>query len=287
MTEVNAHMHNSGLAMGQPGLGEIEGLQGLKPTERLFIEKTLLHFYPRLKHFDLPPKKWLNGPLIPDFIVRHTDRRLRRIVEIGCGDGVFSNILSLLFPEIEIIGIDPDRDKIAAARATIGYRQNLKFICANASILVEIPCDRIVYNHCLSRQNSIFAFKKLLLKTSHWLVDEGDFIIKESPLALLQNLSLMKELFPTLRDKRSVSACLRVLLNDLGYPNPLISHSPGLMGWPSEIYCRVSRGLMLHGAISQPGRAAVSEWEDWGEQSDDSLLHFLFSNSGDLGKELF
>src|SRR5689334_16533081 len=56
---------------------------GLKPTERLFIEKTLIQMYPRLQGHDLAPWKWLNGPLIPDFIMAHTDPDLRRIVEIG------------------------------------------------------------------------------------------------------------------------------------------------------------------------------------------------------------
>jgi hypothetical protein len=287
MTDVSMQTYHQAVAAGMVFDGEIDGTEGLQPTERLFIERTLLHLYPRLKNYDLIPWKWINGPLIPDFIVRHTGKNLRRIVEINCGDGLFSNILSLLYPDIEIIGIDPDREKIAAARATIGYRQNLKFIHANAAILAEIPCDRIIYNHCLSKLNSVFAFKKLMMKTSRWLVDEGDFIIKESPFSLVQNLSLMKELFPLLRETRSLAACLRTILAELGYPNPMISQSPGLLGWPSELFCRGARGLMLNGSPVAAGRQRVTEWEDWGEQSDDSLLGFLFANGQtDFSKEL-
>jgi len=295
MSDVSANAYGQGFPAGFAASSEIasaeingviQGIHGLQPTERLFIERTLLHLYPRLKNYDLIPWKWFNGPLIPDFIVRHTDKRLRRIVEINCGDGVFSNILSLLFPDIEIIGIDPDRQKIAAARATIGYRRNLKFINANAAILVEIPCDRIVYNHCLSSQKSIFAFKKLLMKTSHWLVDEGDFIIKESPMSLLQNWSLMKELLPLWREKGSLSGCLRSILNELGYQNPLLSQSPGVLGWPSEIFCRGAQGLMLTGVSVSTARQRVAEWEDWGEQSDDSLLGYLFNGQAELGSDL-
>ena len=261
---------------------------GLKPTERLFIEKALLHMYPRLKHYDLPPWKWLNGPLIPDFIVRHTDARLRRIIEIGCGDGVFTNVLSLLFPNIEIIGIDTDADKIRAARATIGHRQNLKFICANATVLVEIPCDRIIYNHCLSSQNSLYAFKKLILKTSQWLVDEGDYLIKESPFAVAKNFALMQELLPLWWEKKSLSACLRAMLSELGYHNPLLFQSPGGLGLPSEIFCQASRGMVLTGTLSNNvKRVAAGEWQDWNAQSDDSLLQFLFShNRPDFVREL-
>lgn len=287
MTDVSLQTYIDRFTAGQVINQETQSIRGLQPTERLFIERALLHMYPRLKHFDLIPWKWLNGPLIPDFIVRHTDPQLRRIVEIGCGDGAFSNMLSLLFPEIEIIGIDTDRQNIATARATIGHRQNLKFICANAAVLVEIPCDRIIYNHCLSRQGSVYAFKKLVMKTSQWLVDEGDYIVKESPLKLVQNLGLMKELWPLLREKKGFSACLRGMMGELGYANPLIFQSAGLLGLPSEIFAQATRGLMLTGLPAQIARNSVGEWQDWGEQSDDSLLGFLFSKSGaDFSKEL-
>src|SRR5690606_29298977 len=110
----------------------------------------------------LIPWKWFNPPLIPEAVLQFANPGLRRIVEVGCGDGLLSNTLSLLFPEVEIIGIDSNREAIAYARQTIGYRQNLKFVCANAQVLAEIPCDRIIYSHCLSRQSSLYAFKKLV-----------------------------------------------------------------------------------------------------------------------------
>lgn len=285
------------------------GSYGLKPTERLFIEKTLIQMYPRLQRHDLIPWKWFQGPLIPDFIVRNTDPYLRRIVEIGCGDGVFSNILSLLFPDIEIIGIDTDRDKIAYARSTIGYRQNVKFICANATVLADIPCDRIIYNHCLSRLRSSYAFKKLLVKTSQWIVDEGDFIVKESPFSILNSIALLKEFFPKLRDTNDWAVMVRSLLAEIGYPNPLIYQSQGLPGMPpSEIFYRASKALILTAMLAAPGaenpdlvtpgliaqetavqrpRQAVAEWQDWGDQSNDSLVGFLFSNAqADFSREL-
>lgn len=264
------------------------GAAGLKPAERLFVEKTLLQIYPRLQRRDMIPWKWFQGPLMPDFIMANTNPGLRRIVEIGCGDGVFSNILSLLFPDIEIIGIDPDREKIAYARSTIGYRRNIKFICANAAVLAEIPCDRIIYNRCLSRTGNIYAFKKLVLKTSQWIVDEGDLLVKESPFAIVNRLSLMKELFPYLRRQRSLAACIRTLLAEIGYPIPTIYNVQGVAGIPSEIVYRAPRALILP---EMTGKAASSqtgaEWKDWGDTTNDSLVTFLFSQTeADLSREL-
>jgi SAM-dependent methyltransferase len=271
--------------METPGFADPSAMgltsSGLKTTERLLIEKTLIQMYPRLQRHDLAPWKWLNGPLIPNFIVSHTAPDLRRIVEIGCGDGVFSNVLSLLFPDIEIIGIDTDRENIAYARSTIGYRRNVKFICANATVLAEIPCDRIIYNRCLSQANSVYAFKKLVLKTSEWIVDEGDFIIKESPFALFGNPALLKALLPVVWKHKDLSACIRTILGDIGYLNPVIYQSQGTMGLPSELFYQVPRQLMptdlAGGGLI---RRTAAEWQDdWGAQSNDSLVTFLFSNA--------
>jgi SAM-dependent methyltransferase len=287
MTISGTAIIQNGLETGERDEGAAGGSFVLNPAERLFIEKTLLQMYPYLQRRELVPWKWLNGPLIPDFIAAHTDPRLRRIVEIGCGDGVLSNVLSLLFPNIEIIGIDSDREKIAYARSTIGYRRNIKFICANATILAEIPCDRIIYNRCLSRVGNVYAFKKLIMKTSQWLVDEGDLLIKESPWAIGTKLSLMKELFPQLWQKRSIEACVRTLLAEIGYPNPTIYNSPGLLGIPSEIAYRMSRGLILTDLMSKPGQERAGEWKDWTDASNDSLVTFLFSNAqADFTREL-
>ncbi len=264
----------------------------VKPTERLLIEKTLMQMYPRLQMYDLVPWKWLNGPLIPDFLVRQADAGLRRIVEIGCGDGVFTNLLALLYPDVEIIGIDTDAGKIADARATVSYRQNLKFVQANAAVLTDIPCDRIIYNNCLSRLENTYAFKKLILKTSQWLVDEGDFLIKESPFSVLTSSALVQELLPRFRQKGSLEACIRQLLSEIGYSPTSVHQSKGLLGIPSQLYMPVFKqgGALLPELPviqRQPVTQTVQEWQDFGEQSNDSLLGFLFSEERyDFAKEL-
>jgi SAM-dependent methyltransferase len=264
-------------------------LPGLKPTERLFIEKTLMRMYPRLQHQDLPPWKWLKGPLIPDFLVRNTSPQTRRIVEIGCGDGVFTNILAMLFPDIEVIGIDPDPHKIAYARTTISFRQNLKFICGNATVMTVIPCDRIIYNNCLSTLQNPFAFKKLLMKTTEWLVNEGDFIVKESPLQMLLRPTLLKAIYPQWRQSRSLDACLRKMLVEIGYANPILFPSKGIAGISAELFYHSSLNLQLQSICEPSARQEAREWEDPNptDESTHSVLGFLFSEAEtDLSREL-
>lgn len=206
----------------------------------LFIKKTLLRMYPRLQHADSALGQWLNGPLIPDFLVWNTLPDTRRIVEIGCGDGVFSNILSLLFPNIEVIGLDTDPDKIAYARTTINFRENLKFVCGYAGFMTEIPCDRIIYSHCLATLKNPAAFKKLILKTSPWLVAEGDFLVRESPLQLLLNPVFLKSLTTGSNRLEGPANLPKRLLAEIGYSNPLIFQAGGLPGLPPQVFYQMS-----------------------------------------------
>jgi SAM-dependent methyltransferase len=263
---------------------EAPQMSGLKPTERLFIEKTLIRMYPRLQCYDLPVWNWLNGSLIPDFIVKNTHTDTRRIVEIGCGDGVFSNILSLLFPNVEIISMDPNPHHIAYARTTVGFRQNLKFICGNAAVMSEIPCDRIIYNNRLAALGNTYAFKKLIMKTSAWLVEEGDFIVKESPLNLLRKPALLKALYPLLRRNWDMEACIRQQLADIGFFYPNVFQGKALLpGLPNEVFYQLPYQLPRQftlPAIGAPARTeTISEWHDNGDESTHSVLGFLFAEA--------
>jgi len=64
----------------------------------------------------------------------------RKLVDLGCGNGLFALFLARLYPQMEIIGADIDVRKIEAARAmaaTAGLA-NLSFIQADVSSL-DIP----------------------------------------------------------------------------------------------------------------------------------------------------
>lgn len=50
-----------------------------------------------------------------------------KIIDLGCGNGLFSNILRLNSPEREIIGIDLDKKKIRTAQKTQKDRSGIEF----------------------------------------------------------------------------------------------------------------------------------------------------------------
>lgn len=65
------------------------------------------------------------------------------IVDLGCGHGLFANLMALRSPGRFVTGIDLDPEKILVASKTIGNRGNIDFI-AGDFFTAEIPeCDVI------------------------------------------------------------------------------------------------------------------------------------------------
>lgn len=66
-----------------------------------------------------------------------------KIVDLGCGHGLFANLMALRSPRRRVTGIDLVPGKIEVARETIGSRGNIDFICADI-FETDIPeCDTI------------------------------------------------------------------------------------------------------------------------------------------------
>lgn len=60
------------------------------------------------------------------------------ILDIGCGNGGFTNFLSIKSSERVVLGIDHSRKRIKSANKTVGKRKNIKFILGDA-ITVKQP----------------------------------------------------------------------------------------------------------------------------------------------------
>lgn len=62
-----------------------------------------------------------------------------RLLDIGCGHGLLTNLLALGSPARDVLGIDIDRDKVAAARRSTHGRNNVRFEVAAAQDAPEGP----------------------------------------------------------------------------------------------------------------------------------------------------
>ncbi len=56
-----------------------------------------------------------------------------KLLDLGCGHGLVSNLLSLGSSEREVIGIDIAEEKVEAAQRTVGTRSNVRFLVADAT----------------------------------------------------------------------------------------------------------------------------------------------------------
>jgi cyclopropane fatty-acyl-phospholipid synthase-like methyltransferase len=59
-------------------------------------------------------------------VAQHLPRE-GRLLEVGCGHGVFSNLAALSRPDLDVLGIDPAAEKVSWAQASVRGRGNIRF----------------------------------------------------------------------------------------------------------------------------------------------------------------
>ncbi len=78
-------------------------------------------------------------PFVEQYVPRHGF-----IVDLGCGQGLFSNLLKEVSPQRRVLGIDVDARKIEIARRTIQGREGLRFEVGDITAAPPPRCDAIV-----------------------------------------------------------------------------------------------------------------------------------------------
>lgn len=64
-----------------------------------------------------------------------------RLLEVGCGHGLFANECALRYPGLQVLGVDPAPGKIAAAQATLRGRANVGFRLGRLEDVAERDFD--------------------------------------------------------------------------------------------------------------------------------------------------
>ena len=86
--------------------------------------------------------RWLSCPFDP---VVDVLPRTGRVLEVGCGHGLFSTYLAARSPQLTVHGVDIDQDKIAVARGTVGGPADHRTFEASTSGEVPAgPWDAVV-----------------------------------------------------------------------------------------------------------------------------------------------
>jgi SAM-dependent methyltransferase len=65
------------------------------------------------------------------------------VVDLGCGHGLFANLLVESSPQRRVLGVDVDARKIEVARSTIDDREGLRFELADIVTMPPPRCDAV------------------------------------------------------------------------------------------------------------------------------------------------
>lgn len=98
------------------------------------------------------------------------------IIDLGCGYGIFTNLLGLTFPERQVIGIELDKKKLEFADHQIG---NVTFRCEDATKSSFANADCILLIHLLHHLNFYEEQEKLVKVCYEKLQLGGKLIVCE------------------------------------------------------------------------------------------------------------
>lgn len=102
------------------------------------------------------------------------------ILDIGCGNGGFSNYLWLSSKERKISGIDLSKKRISSAKKTVGKRKKIKFILGDITITKNSKADcylivDVLHHIDYKKQEKLLKFlAKKMNKRSMLIIKEVD-----------------------------------------------------------------------------------------------------------------
>jgi len=119
---------------------------------------------------------WINRFIIwMRFKITPLDRLIKliptqgRLLDLGCGFGVFSYFFAQRFPKLQIIGLDPSVNRIELANNVFEQPENLEFYQGEINNLKEENFKAVLLNdviYLFSKEELIEVFKKCHQKTS-------------------------------------------------------------------------------------------------------------------------
>ncbi len=97
------------------------------------------------------------------------------VIDLGCGHGLFANLLAVRGPGRQVKGVDIDCARIEEARRTIGRRANVDFICSGFEELDVSGCAAVTIADVLYLLP--FADQVRLLRQCHGKLAEGGMLV--------------------------------------------------------------------------------------------------------------
>ncbi len=99
-----------------------------------------------------------------------------KIIDLGCGEGFFSNFIAVNSHKRNVLGIELDRDRVSVANRGL---KNVKFVQGDALSFKLPKCDCIILFHLMHHLPSYDSQEYLLEKCSKALRKSGKLMIIE------------------------------------------------------------------------------------------------------------
>ena len=119
--------------------------------------------------------RWLSCPFGP---VVEVLPRSGRVLEVGCGHGLFSTYLAARATGVTVHGVDIDEDKVAVAAATVVPGERRSFAVARSGAVPPGPWDGVVLVDVLYLLDAA-GQRELLLACAAQLAPGGVLVVKD------------------------------------------------------------------------------------------------------------
>jgi 2-polyprenyl-3-methyl-5-hydroxy-6-metoxy-1,4-benzoquinol methylase len=123
-----------------------------------------------------PLVSFLKSTLVPQKVLNHILPESGFVCDVGCGEGVFSNIVALMRKNVSVMGFDISAKQILQANRC--RRSNSIFLVADSKAIPVPKADCFILNDFLHHL-SLDEQEKLLFKLFDLLNPGGIIIIKE------------------------------------------------------------------------------------------------------------
>lgn len=117
----------------------------------------------------------LNLPWYKTAIELLPDLSNKRIIEVGCGRGVFANYLALRYPTAEVVAVDFSSQAIQIAKVNYANQNNLQFHVGDAEALPFESSEFDFYISCETIEH-VFHPDKMIAEIHRVLKKGGKFI---------------------------------------------------------------------------------------------------------------
>ena len=153
----------------------------VRKKENRFYSEAQIKNLPDLDEKDIHYDEWQLRKKSTNRFLNHIKSRNKplRILDIGCGNGWFSNLMSNI-ERVEVVGLDVNT--IELEQATNSFpKENLSFVCANLFEITELndqKFDVIVFNSCIQYFENL---NELFQITRDLLLENGEIHIIDTP----------------------------------------------------------------------------------------------------------